>query len=196
MTSTSRSVAAPVVLRILSDPIYLSIVRSAAERFCELAGLDHKSAQAVGLALDEALANVIRHGYDGRPNQPIHIEFDLRRPGHKLAEDGEPACGELRICVRDFGRQVDSAQINPRQLDDIQPGGLGVHIMRTVMDQVQYRRRGLTGMELEMTKTVADPSIDSGSPLNVERSSRAPSRGDEGADETTGDAGEPAAPEE
>ncbi|MCG3181668.1 MAG: Serine-protein kinase RsbW [Phycisphaerae bacterium] len=160
---TSRSAAAPVMVRILSDPKYLCVARSAAERFCTLAGLDAASSHAVGLALDEALANVIRHGYEGRCNQPIHIEFDRVEPG---PEGPDPA---LRIRIRDYGCQVDASAINPRDLDELRPGGLGVHIMRSVMDEIRWRRRGLTGMELEMTKRIA-PSAGSAGGCGQERS--------------------------
>ena len=56
------------------------------------------------------------------------------------------------MCIRDHGRSVDPSSIKSRDLDDVRPGGLGVHIMRSVMDRVEYRKRGLTGMELSMTK--------------------------------------------
>lgn len=151
---TSRTSAAPVTLRILSDPAYLCVVRAAAERFCLLAGFEAKIAQSIGLALDEALANVIKHGYSGRANQPIHVDFQMRPPsGYGGHAKGDPT--ELFICVRDYGRQVSQSQINPRSLEDIRPGGLGVHIMRSVMDRVEYRKRGVTGMELRMTKQLA-----------------------------------------
>jgi len=170
---SSRASAAPVALRILSNPAYLCVVRAAAERYCLLAGFPDPLAQSIGLALDEALANVIKHGYSSRPNQPIHIEFQMRfsgLPEHQPPEGsgstglnpvppagaagaagtGEP--DELFICVRDYGRQVRASQISSRPLEDIRPGGLGVHIMRSVMDRVEYRKRGLTGMELSMIK--------------------------------------------
>lgn len=152
---TRPGALAPVAVRILSCPTYLSVVRAATERFCVAVGFDSKSAQQIGLALDEALANVIKHGYEGRQDQPIHIEFQLLPAGG----DGEGA-GQMRICVRDFGRQVDTSQIVSRDLDDIRPGGLGVHIMRSVMDEVSFRRRGLTGMELEMIKQVRPAERD------------------------------------
>ncbi len=153
-----RRPAAPVVLRIVSDPAYLCVVRAAAERYCLLVGFDAESAHAVSLALDEALANVINHGYGGQAGQPIHVELQMDAgPGAEQAEPSRPRAdngqGE-RLCirVRDFGRQVPADQIAPRPLEQIRPGGLGVHIIRTVMDSVRYRRRGLAGMELCMTK--------------------------------------------
>ncbi|MDD4889431.1 MAG: ATP-binding protein [Phycisphaerae bacterium] len=154
---STRASAAPVALRILSDPAYLCVVRAAAERFCLLAGFDAKMAQSIGLALDEALANVIKHGYSGHPNQPIHIDFQMRpASGYGAHPNGEP--NELFICVRDYGRQVSASQIASRSLEDIRPGGLGVHIMRSVMDRVEYRKRGVAGMELRMTKRREEPS--------------------------------------
>lgn len=148
---SSSAPSAPVALRVLSNPAYLCVVRAAAERFCLLAGFDGPTAQSVGLALDEALTNVIRHGYSGRPNQPIHVELCIRPATDAMAS---PLTDELFIRVRDYGQQVDAARIIPRALEDIRPGGLGVHIMRSVMDRVDYRKRGVAGMELVMTKRI------------------------------------------
>jgi hypothetical protein len=62
--------------------------------------------------------------------------------------------GSLKIVIEDEARQVDPDQIKSRELDDIRPGGLGVHIIRQVMDEVTYERREGAGMRLTMAKSV------------------------------------------
>ncbi len=45
----------------------------------------------------------------------------------------------LEIRLRDYGNQVAPEQIRSRDLDDVRPGGLGVHIIQECMDTVEYR---------------------------------------------------------
>ncbi len=107
-----------------------------AERFGEEAG------GQIVLAVDEALANVIQHGYDGASDQPIDVRFK------RLEQNGRRG---IRVTIRDYGRQVDPATIRSRDLADIRPGGLGVHIMRSVMDEVVYACPADCGMLVTMT---------------------------------------------
>ena len=49
--------------------------------------------------------------------------------------------------------QVDVELIKSRALDDIKPGGLGVHLIQTVMDEATWVKREDGGMKLTMKKT-------------------------------------------
>ena len=140
----------PVKVSIRSSPAHLPIVRAALEKMCEMLGFDGKSAGAVVLSVDEALTNVIRHAYDGDNDQPIDV--DLVPIGQ------DPPLG-LKICLTDWGKQVDPSRIKSRDLDDVRPGGLGVHIITECMDQVQYTPRNEGGTVLAMIKNIppADP---------------------------------------
>jgi sigma-B regulation protein RsbU (phosphoserine phosphatase) len=76
----------------------------------------------VVLAVDEACQNIIRHAYGGRDGD---IQVQVAR---------EQA--DLVVRLIDFAPPVDCSRIAPRALDDVRPGGLGTHFMRTVMDRV------------------------------------------------------------
>jgi serine/threonine-protein kinase RsbW len=60
-----------------SHPRFLSIVRAAVGQFTLVYGLTEESCRGVTLAVDEALANIIRHAYKNRDDQ--EIEVNLRR---------------------------------------------------------------------------------------------------------------------
>lgn len=135
-----------VELTITSDPRSLAVVRGAVSRMAETEGFSSEDAQQITLAIDEALANVIKHGYGGQPDQPIHIKLEATR-------DAAGRAG-LSICVRDFGKQIDPALIKSRDLEDVRPGGLGVHIIRSVMDDVEFTCPRDGGMLLRMVKYV------------------------------------------
>src|SRR5207237_1284137 len=70
--------ALPVQLKIDSNPANLAPVREAVERLCKAAGFDETAIAEIGLVVNEAHANVIRHAYDNATDKPIVIraEFD------------------------------------------------------------------------------------------------------------------------
>jgi hypothetical protein len=74
-----------------------------------------------------------------------------------LDDDGEFGPG-VCIVIEDEARQVDPAKIKGRDLDDIRPGGLGVHIIRQVVDRAEYAPREHAGMRLTLIKRLDGPS--------------------------------------
>lgn len=87
----------------------------------------------LALALDEVVTNVISYGYDDADEHRIEIRVDV--DGHAV---------EVR--VEDDGRAynpLDASKPNlSADIDERPVGGLGVHIVRTVMDELEYRREG------------------------------------------------------
>jgi anti-sigma regulatory factor (Ser/Thr protein kinase) len=131
-------------LQIASTPVHLPIVRAAVERFAGMLGFDEATCGKITLAVDEALTNIIKHAYHGRDDKPIEITL-----GTVPAPAGKQA---LRIELRDWGTPAGREEIKSRDLEDIRPGGLGVHIMNSIMDEVQYAPAGGGGTRLVMTK--------------------------------------------
>lgn len=82
-------------------------------------------ARDIVLAIDEACQNVIRHAYAGIDDGTIELEIRC-------------ADRALVILLRDFAETVDASRIKPRDLDDVRPGGLGVHFIRKIMDKVEF----------------------------------------------------------
>ena len=131
-------------VRIRSDPAELAEVRQRVSEVAAAAGFDEKEVSDIILAVDEALANVIRHGYGGPCEKPIDIHVD------RSTADGLEC---LTVSIRDFGKQFDPCSIAGRPLEKVRPGGLGIHIMKSVMDEVSYAPADGGGMVLHMTKT-------------------------------------------
>ena len=128
---------------ILSNPNELRAIRKEVENFAEQNGFSVEQAGQIGLAVNEAIANVIEHSYMGDTNKKIDITLDM------CEFDGENA---LKIIIRDYGRHVSPECIKSRELNDVRPGGLGVHIIKTVMDNVEYKCIPEGGMQLIMIK--------------------------------------------
>jgi len=136
-----------IEIRLPADPEYLCVVRGAVEKVTEVSGLSSPESESVVLAVCEALSNVIDHSYGGRCSEPIIVTLGRRVAGPKQA-------AALAIVVRDFGKQVDPKRIKSRNLSDVKPGGLGVHIIRSVMDEVEYSHARGGGMQLRMAKHI------------------------------------------
>ena len=94
---------------------------------------------AVKLCLEEALSNVIRHGYRGDPDHAIAIHCSVRT----VRQPAESA-GELVFAIED-----DAPHFNPleavqagddasRTLDEIVPGGQGIRLLRKFAGSLQY----------------------------------------------------------
>ncbi len=152
MENTNQPVEV-IKIQITAHPEFLCVTRSAIRKANEIAGLTDKDIDSVTLAVDEALTNVIRHSYGGPCSKPILIQYNF------IPQQGtDPAA--LEIIIRDFGKQVDPKTIKGRDLDEIRPGGLGVHIIQSVMDKVEYSCPPEGGMQLTMRKFIhcPDPS--------------------------------------
>jgi anti-sigma regulatory factor (Ser/Thr protein kinase) len=140
---------AHVRLEMLSNPVYLSGARELVGAVAKRLGFDDLDCSKIALAVDEALCNVIRHGYQRAADRPIWISIWPL----------DPAAPGMKLVIEDEARQVDPSQIKSRELTEIRPGGLGVHIIREVMDSVAFEpREGGVGMRLTMSKRVNAPA--------------------------------------
>ena len=127
-----------------STPAHLPVVRAALDKLCEMLGLSEERRGEIILAVDEALTNIIRHAYHGDEGRPIEVQLSRCDAGT------DRDC--LKIRIRDWGERVDPAKIKSRDLADVRPGGLGVHIMTNCMDTVDFVHADGGGTELTMTR--------------------------------------------
>ncbi len=128
-----------VEIKIASDPKYLKILRSAVYHLSKLCGFSNKEGNALTLAVGEAAANIIKHAYKNEKNKPIFMSC-------KILDD------RLEIRLRDFGPKVDTRKIKSRELEDVRPGGLGVHFIKSTMDVVIYDNSQENGNQLILAK--------------------------------------------
>ena len=138
-----------IVIRLSSQPRNFCAVRAAAEAAALAWQVDEDSAGQVKLAVTEALANVTKHGYKGRTDRPICV---------RLAPEQRHGHPGLVITIEDECEDVDLGAIKSRPLDEIRPGGLGVHIIHQTMDEVEYTINPCgTGVRLRMCKFSRTP---------------------------------------
>lgn len=101
------------------------------EAFGETEGLPPESIFNVNLALDEVITNIIRYAHGDGRQHPIVVRLALE-PGVLTAqvEDDGRAFNPLEAPVPDLNASIEERPI----------GGLGIHLVRTMMNSVEYRR--------------------------------------------------------
>lgn len=140
-----------IELKLTSDPMYLCGARELVGCIARRIGFDDMDCSKIALAVDEALSNIIRHGYDKAFDRPIWL-------GISPISASSDSIGGIVIIIEDEAKQVDPSRMKGRDLADIRPGGLGVHIIQEIMDEVRYEKRPKRGMRLVMTKRAPRPS--------------------------------------
>ncbi len=100
--------------------------------------MSQEATDAIGLALNEALANVMRHGYSGARDKPIVVA-------------GEIINGGFRLTIRDWAPPFDPSRLPKKDRADLTPGGLGLLCIRKLMDETNFSPQP-DGMLLTMVK--------------------------------------------
>ncbi len=110
-----------------SDPRFLPVVRAVVGEIGLVYGLSEDSCRAITLAVDEALANVIRHAYKNRYDREVEVtcQVNATQMEFKLLDQGEPP---------------DMARICGQPLNDVSLSGRGTHLIKAVMDEMLYEQ--------------------------------------------------------
>lgn len=131
-----------------SDTCRLAEVRAEARAFLSECGFEECAAELLILAIDEACTNIIRYAY-GHECRPVRLRMERLRD-------------RVRFVLRDYGRSCDPKKIRSRALEDIRPGGVGVHIIKQAFDHVEYEPCA-RGTRLVLEKKLADEPSPCGS---------------------------------
>ena len=116
-------------LTIPSQTRYLNLLTGLAKRTSMMAGMDDATASKVSIAVDEAVTNVILHGYQGSPDYWVEIEiiFASKALEVRISHTGT-GLREDEIALPDPGEYIK----HPRK------GGLGLLLMSRFMDEVHF----------------------------------------------------------
>ena len=133
---------------IRSDLREIGKVHDVLESFCTRHEIHQEAASEMDLAIEEVLANVVNHAYRGNPEREIRVRIQLQE-------------GQLVAEVEDDGAEFNPLKQEAPDLDlpieDRPIGGLGIHLVLSLMDAVEYRREDGVN-RLVMKKQVRDPA--------------------------------------
>jgi serine/threonine-protein kinase RsbW len=130
-------------LQVPSSTENLAMIREFVSAIGEQAGFNENETLKLALAVDEACTNVIEHAYQNEETHEVTV---------RVTVDEE----EITFEVIDRGRGFDPTQEPPLTLEELvrqrRSGGLGLRLIRTIMDDVQYRMSPGQRNELRMVK--------------------------------------------
>lgn len=137
-------------LKILSQTENLEIVRDFVATIASKSGFGIDDVNKIELAVDEACANVIKHAYQNQNSQNkihliVQLEFD-----------------KITVIIADEGKGFDIHKIKDLNLDEyiaeMRVGGLGIHLMKNLMDEVKFERIASKRNEVRMIKYYSTPN--------------------------------------
>ncbi len=131
MTTEPREVA----FLIDSDLRHVGLVTAATERICLEAGFTAEDADAVELAVAEALTNVIRHAHGGVAGSPVWTRLRLTSGAVEIrvVDEGAPFSEPASAELPDF---------DPSRPETLPEGGMGLYLIHTLMDVVERGTEG------------------------------------------------------
>jgi serine/threonine-protein kinase RsbW len=132
-------------LQVPSSTENLALIREFVTSVGRQATLNDIEINNLELAVDEACANVIEHAYGHDTTKAVSI---------RAIFDDE----KLLISVVDEGQGFDPGQVQPESVEQLvherKSGGLGLRLIRTLMDEVKYEIVPGQKNELHMTKLI------------------------------------------
>ena len=129
-------------LRFRALPDRLGPVRSLVKRAAQSFGCTEPLCDKLVIAVNEACMNVIQHAY--RDDSSGEVTLEIRNNGTQII-----------FRLEDQAAPINLDSVQPRDLDKLRPGGLGVHFIREIMDQCEmgHLEQG-RGNYLEMRKAI------------------------------------------
>jgi serine/threonine-protein kinase RsbW len=132
------------ILKLFADLDQLKTIREFVVQSGRDMDLDEQTTYELELAVDEACTNIVRHAYGGKGGE-IEVTVEPR-------EDG--AC----VTLRDWGKSFDPDLVPTPDvtapLEERDPGGLGLFLIRSMVDDVHFEFDAELGNTLTMVKKV------------------------------------------
>jgi len=129
-------------IKLSSSKQNVKIVRNLLDELCKELPFSESEVFDIKLAVNEAHANVIEHAYFGSEEGDIHFQFFVYK-------------NRIKISIRDFGQGFGqkTTKTKKEHLNELEGSGLGVFLIRNIMDDVQYIQHPV-GTELILVKVI------------------------------------------
>jgi len=131
------------LLKIPSQTDNLEIIRNFISGVAKKVGFEEEDVNKIELAADEACTNVIKHAYQNDESKDIDIAIKIDYQ-------------KLTVVVTDRGQSFDMREVElpdmKSYLAELRVGGLGIYLMKTLMDEVDYRSKPSGENEVRMVK--------------------------------------------
>jgi len=129
-----------IELSIPNKAEFVSVVRLTLVAIANRVGFNIEEIEDMKVAIAEACTNAITHGKN-TPSESIDIRFTLQAAG-------------LEIQVEDKGKGCEVEKIKDPQIEELNENGLGIFIIKSLMDDVVIHSEPDQGMTIIMTKMI------------------------------------------
>jgi len=127
-------------LIVPSDTQYLTLIGYYISNIARLAGFSNEEVKKIELAVDEACTNVIKHAYNSDSGRHFTISTYFTEQ-------------ELEIIIQDKGKPFNPQLLNkPLLVDKSKEGGMGLILIRKIMDKVKFVTKKGEVKEFHLTK--------------------------------------------
>ncbi len=130
-------------VQLKNDLAELQRLNQLLEEFAELHGVPSEMVFRLTLVLEEIITNVISYGYEDEMEHEISVRISWQIP-------------EMKIEVEDDGHPFNPLEVPPPDLGmplaERQVGGLGIHLVREMMDELKYERENEKNLLVLKTK--------------------------------------------
>jgi anti-sigma regulatory factor (Ser/Thr protein kinase) len=117
----------------------VSVIRAALAEVLRKAGFSATDIEDIKLAVNEACTNILAHAYKWRQDGVLILRLSIQPE-------------RLMIRIRDFGAKAPPESFKSRDLDNLAPSGVGIFLMKELMDEVHYDHSHAVGTELILVK--------------------------------------------
>ena len=132
-------------LTIDSDLRDVTLIGLTVNKICEHLRMDQVEASRVELCAVEAVTNSIRHAYRNEPGHEVSVTLVVS--GNRLeVEVADSGIAMLATQVARLSHGCDVLNFDATDRAALPEGGMGLQIMREVMDEVSYRTEGQTNL--------------------------------------------------
>lgn len=133
-------------LMVPGKPEYVGAVRLAVSSLANNVGFDIEAIEDIKVAVSEACTNIVRHGHSDL-NNDTNVEYQV---SCEIFED------KLSISVDDNGAGYDMNNYKEPELPSEEAGGLGIFIIRALMDEVEVESEVGEGTHIKMIKYIQE----------------------------------------
>ncbi len=129
VSKSAKTKGKPLQLTVQSRTEKLMTIREFVSKAARKFGFDEDETNKIALAVDEACTNIIKHAYNYAPDKPIDVKITMRD-------------GKFEVTIEDEGKSFNPHVISipnmKEYLSHYTKGGLGMFLMKSLMDKVEY----------------------------------------------------------
>ena len=123
----------PTFQRTITNELHsLEGLMNAITNYLEDQAVDAQAVYRINLAMEEMITNIIKYGYDDYEKHNIQVFLEVK-------DD------EILGSIEDYGREFNpmaQTKATPEDPSEPEVGGLGIHLMKQLLDSMVYRRHG------------------------------------------------------